>query len=215
MGSTTLEVILGAVIAIIITIVVEILHKPKLSLRIIDPLDVDYDKHPAEKARFLRLELSNKPLPKLFRWMQRNAAFQCHGTIEFFHLDGQSVYGKSMPIRWSSTPEPVSIPIVIENKVIQFIDPSKLNMSSRIDIYPAETELLDVTAKFDDEADCYGWTNENYFSEPAWRNPNWKLQSGRYNVRVKIFTAGEKHFKDFRLINDVSRNFFRLEEIDN
>lgn len=212
MSTTILEVVLGAVVAIMITVWVESLRKPRLSLEIGKPSDIAYDKRPAKNARFLGLELANKPLPKIFRWLQRGAALQCHGMIEFYHLDGQNVFGRSMPIRWSGSPEPAPMLISAGEQRIILTDPARFTLAPRIDVYPGESERLDISAKFDDEADCYGWSNENYFSNPIWRSPNWKLPSGRFLVKVTIFTAGEKFSGLFRLINDVPRKDFRIEK---
>jgi hypothetical protein len=211
MSATILEVVLGAIVAIVITIWVESLRKPKLTLEIGKPSDIAYVNRPARNARFLGIELINKPLPKLFRWLQRNAAVQCHGTIEFYHLDGQNVFGRSMPIRWSGSPEPVPMLISVGVQRILLSDPARFTLTPRIDVYPGESERLDISAKFDDENECYGWSNENYFSNPVWRNSNWRLSSGRYLVKVTIVSAGEKFSGLFRLVNDVPRRDFRLE----
>jgi hypothetical protein len=86
-------------------------------------------------------------------------------------------------------------------------------LTSRIDVPPGETQRLDVAARFDAEDECYGWNNESYFSDPIWRNPEWRLNAGRYLVKVTIISAGDKCIGLFRLINDVSRLDFRLEAI--
>ena len=213
MGTTLLEVVLGAIVAIVITIWVESLRKPKLSLSIGKPTDLAYHDRPApaKDARFLGFELTNSALPKLFRWLQRNAALQCHGTIEFYHLDGQNVFGRSMPIRWSGSPEPVPMVIAVGEQRIFISDPVRFTLAPRVDVYPGESERLDVATKFDNENDCYGWSNESYFSDPVWRNQNWKLIPGRYLVKVTIVSAGEKISSVFRLINDVPRKDFRIE----
>jgi hypothetical protein len=211
MGSTVLEVVLGAIIAIVITIWVESLRKPRLSLGIIPYKDVSYSNRPASSARFLYLELKNEPLPRLFRWMSRNPALQCHGTITFHHLDGQNIFGRAMPIRWSGSPEPVGMPIKIEDIQLLIFDPSRYTLTPRMDVYPGESETLDVAARFDEEEECYGWSNENYFSDPIWRNPDWRLPRGRYLVKVVVETAGEKITGIYRLIGDVRRQDFRLE----
>jgi hypothetical protein len=211
MGSTVLEVVLGAIIAIVITIWVESLRKPRLSLGIIPYKDVSYSNRPASSARFLYLELKNEPLPRLFRWMSRNPALQCHGTITFHHLDGQNIFGRAMPIRWSGSPEPVGMPIKIEDIQLLIFDPSRYTLTPRMDVYPGESETLDVAARFDEEEECYGWSNENYFSDPIWRNPDWRLPGGRYLVKVVVETAGEKITGIYRLIGDVRRQDFRLE----
>jgi hypothetical protein len=143
--------------------------------------------------------------------MSRQAAIQCHGTITFHHLDGQNIFGRAMSVRWSGSPEPTPIYLEIEGKRIAIIDPTKFTLVSRTDVYPGEAEVLDVAARFDNENDCYGWSNENYFSNPIWRNPNWKLPQGRYLVNVTVVSSGEKCAGIFRLINDVPQQDFRIE----
>lgn len=209
MGSTVLEVALGAVVAILITIFVENLRKPKLQVILALPADIEYHNHPAHNARFLGVKVVNKPLPLLARWMSRNTALQCHADISFHHLDGQNVFGRTMQGRWSGSPEPAPIRVRIGLQVAVISDPSRL--TDRIDIPPGEAQRLDVAARFDTENECYGWNNDSYFSDPVWRNPGWRLNAGRYLVRVTIISAGEKCVDQFRLINDVPRNGFRIE----
>jgi len=209
MGLTILEVALGAVVAILITILVENLRKPKLALKVEQPTDVDYQDHPAQHARFLSLELVNRPLPRWARWMSRNTALQCHGEITFYHLDGQNVFGRAMIGRWSASPEPAPISFRIGNQLVLITDPSKL--TNRIDVPPKESQHINIASRFDSENECYGWNNESYFSDPIWRNPAWRLNSGRYLVKVTIICAGEKCIGIFRLVNDVPRNDFRIE----
>ena len=90
MGTTIFEVVLGAIVAILITILVENLRKPKLQLGIdSSPTDMEYQNRPARYARFLSVKLVNTPLPQWARWMSRSTALQCHGEITFHHLDGR------------------------------------------------------------------------------------------------------------------------------
>lgn len=211
MGLTIVGVVLGAIIAILITIWLENLRKPRLEIRIAPPADAQYQGRPATNARFVGLELTNRPLPRWARWMSRNAAIQCHGTITFHHLDGQNVFGRAMPLRWSGSPEPIAMRLVAGDKHIFIADPARFTLTPRIDVYPGEAERLDVASRFDNEDECYGWSNESYFSDPAWRNPDWKLPSGRYLVKVTAISAGEKCIGIFRLINDVGQQDFRIE----
>jgi hypothetical protein len=214
MGQTVIEVVLGAIVAIVITIVIENLRKPKLVLEIEKPTDADYrdrQNYPVGIARYLCLNLINKPLPRWARWMTRNPALQCHGQITFHHLDGQNVFGRSMPIRWSGSPEPIALPLVIDGKQSSIFDPSRYSMEPCMDVHPHEAERLDIVARFDNEDFCYGWSNESYFSVPLWKNNNWKMFSNRYLVRVTIKTSGEKCVGFFRIVNDVPQNAFRLE----
>jgi hypothetical protein len=206
-----LEIALGAVIAILITIWVESLRKPKLELRIAEPSDQVYENRPATNARFLGVNIINKPMLRGTKWMLREAALHCHGTITFYNLDGQRYYGRSMPIRWSGSPEPVGIPIQVGDTQLLILDPARITLHSIIDVYPGESERLDVATKFDEEIDCFGWNNEAYFSEPVWRNNNWRLPAGRYLVKIEVVSSGQKCTGVFRLINNVSRPDFRLE----
>ena len=213
MKGIALEVIFGAVVAILITIIVENVRKPKLEIKLAEHHDnAHLQNRPAKSVRFLAVDLLNKPLPWLFRWMSRSAALQSHGSISFHHLDGQNVFGRSMPIRWSGSPEPVPIHLQIDNTRVLIADPARLSLISRMDVYPGEKQRLDVSAKFDDEKECYGWSNESYFSDPAWRNPDWKIPYGRYLVKVTVISSGEKVSGIYRLINDVAQLDFRLEE---
>jgi hypothetical protein len=212
-GATMVQLIVGALIAIVITITVENLRRPELELSIErPPRDGTYQHAPAVNMRSLRVRLVNKPLPNWARWMVRAPALQCRGEITFHHLDKQDVFGRAMAGRWCSSPEPVPIQgVTSHGEQFQIFDLARLTAESRIDVYPGESELLDIAVRLDEDADCYGWNNDSYFCNPIWRNPNWKLQPGRYLVKVGIFSSGQKCTGTFRLINDVRRTDFRLE----
>ena len=202
-----ISVIFGAVVAIITTIIVENLRRPRLIINIAKPTDNDYPQdHPAKHARFLCLEVKNKPLTKLTRWMSRNTAVQCHGTISYHHLDGQNICKRSMMTRWSESPEPTGFPIIHEGKTFFYLDLSK--MTNKLDIPPGEIGRFDVAVRFDEESECYGWNNDSYFSQPIWRNPDWKLPPGRYLVKITIYSAGEKCVQVFRMIKRCSNKRF-------
>ncbi|MCL5961247.1 MAG: hypothetical protein M1358_18390 [Chloroflexi bacterium] len=209
---TAIGIILGGIITILTTISVENLRKRRLALQIGSPADGNYQNRPARKARFLHVKVLNKSLPWWAKWMSRSAAIQCHGTISFHHLDdGQDVFGRAMAIRWSGSPEPVPSIINIDGRQGFLIDPSRFAIEQRWDIFPGESTDIDVASRFDDEEECYGWSNENYLIEPQWRNPRWKLSRGRYLVKITVVSAGERCTEVFRLINDVPQDAFRLE----
>ena len=167
---------------------------------------------PARNARYLRLKLSNEPLPPGARWMQRAAVLQCRGEVTFHHLnDGQDLFGRAMAVRWSNSPQPIASQVLDANGIAQFqiLDFTRMAAESRVDVYPGEGEILDVAARFDDEADCYGWNNDAYFHN--WRNPDWRLSRERYLVKVVITSSGQKCTGVFRLVNDADRRTdFRL-----
>ncbi|MCG7853467.1 MAG: hypothetical protein MIO92_13180 [Methanosarcinaceae archaeon] len=212
MGLTILGAIIGALIAGFITILIETLRKPCLDLQIIDPVDMAFQNQPASLMRALRVKLTNKPLPGWIRWMYRNPASQCHGNISFHHLDGQNVFGRSMILRWAGAPEPNPLEIQIGNERGLVFDPVRITHLQKMDIYPSESADIDMAVRLDNEVECYGWSNESYFSNPPWRPSNWRLNQGRYIVQVSILSSGETISKLFRLINDVEQQDFRLEE---
>lgn len=72
-----------------------------------------------------------------------------------------------------------------------------------MDVQPGESEIFDVAAKLDNEEECYGWSNESYFSEPIWRNPNWQIPRGRYLIKATVVSASQKVTEILRLINDM------------
>lgn len=212
MGFTILGAIIGAIIAGFITIWFETLRKPELRLELLDPVDMQFENQPANLMRAIRVKLTNIPLPGWIRWMYRNPALQCHGSIVFYHLDGQNVFGRSMVFRWAAAPEPNPMEIVIGNERGLVYDPVRITNLQKMDIYPGESADIDIAVRLDNDTECYGWSNESYSSEPLWRPPRWRLDSDRYLVKVVVLSSGEMISKLFRLINNVERPDFRLIE---
>jgi hypothetical protein len=207
---------IGGIISILITIWVEWLRKPRLEFAISANLDLDLgSKSPAQQGQFPLLVLHNKSLPKLLRWLQRNAAMQCRGLISFYHLDGQKIFAHPMLMRWSASPEPLPMQGFLYDgakvKKMEIFDLSKYSLEEYTDVYPGESPTIDIAAKFDDDKECFGWNNEAYFSKPKWRNPSYKLDEGVYLIKVEVISSGEKCMKLFRLINEGTRKDFRIE----
>ena len=203
--------IFGAIIAISTTICIEYLRRPHLKLSIGPPEEDDYDDRPAKHKRAIRLKVENLPLQKWAIWMLRNPALQCGGYITFHHIDGQNVFGRSMVIRWPDSPQPIPSTFHFDGKKGYIVDPTRLTLEQRIDVFPGECANIDVACRYDNDEECYGWNNESYFSDPLWRNPSWKLSKGRYLVYISIISSGQKCTGLFRLINDVGIKDFRLE----
>jgi hypothetical protein len=219
--SSLIEVVLGAIIAIGMTILLERLRRPKLEIQLVTPAttgDREFKGKQAEKVRFLYLKLVNK---KLRRWgrpfVTRSPALECHGHITFHHRDdGKAVFDRTMQIRWPQGGDP-TLPLVtpdgyfvVDGKPVVMFDPQRLGLATRVNISPGESQKFDVVARFDDEDECYGWSNDSYIE--GWRNPDWKLDKGRYLVKVTIFSAGEECSGTFYLNNEVGQKDFRLEE---
>jgi hypothetical protein len=147
--------------------------------------------------------------------MMRSPALQARGVITFHRYgDGQDIFGRPMAGRWASGLQPTAIPIVnTSTRAIEFqiLDPQMAGAGSRVDIYPGESEVLDVAVRVENDQECYGFNNEMYFIPTFGRNPDWKLGAERFLAKIEIVSSGQKCVDVFRLINDVPRNSFRLE----
>jgi hypothetical protein len=211
---TAIGIVVGAIVAIIITITVETLRRPKLRMRLAPAQEVQYSLgSPASAGKYLHADLVNEPLPWLFRWLSRDPALQCRGTVTFHNLDGGRYFAASMPIRFSRSPQPVPLQIAGNNGFTAvLIDPDRMSLESRVDVHAGESTPFDIAVKFDSDVDCYGWSNQNYFCDPQWRHPDWKLPPGRYLVGATIQSSGVKCSGVFRLLNQGSTNDFRLEK---
>jgi hypothetical protein len=166
--------------------------------------------------RSLRIQVSNPPVGGLAGWfVLRSPALQCRGMIAFHRLnDGSNIFdGKAMPGRWASAPQPTPIPVLDRNgqHTLTIYDPDRTGAGSRVDIYPGESEVLDVVVRVENDDECYGWTTEPYFLKPLGRNPNWKLPLECFLSRVVITSSGRKCEGVFRVINDGPPITFRLE----
>jgi hypothetical protein len=212
MFSSAIGAFIGALLTLVISVYIEYQRKPKLYFEIEDPpIDNKYPSAPAREARFLRVTLYNREMPKWLRWLGRNAAMHCGGHIQFYHIDnGAPVFSRSMPIRWAGSDEPLSFQALPNGQLAQLFDPAKYNAAFYRNCFPGSKETIDVASRFDNDDECYGWCNENYLPDKGWRNPDWKLPKGRYIVRVTIISAGEKVSDFFQIENSVAKQHFRL-----
>jgi hypothetical protein len=205
---------LGALLSLFISIYIEYQRKPKLYFTIEDPPnDASYSNAQAQKARFLRVQLWNRAMPKFLNWLNREAALHCNGDIQFHHIDdGATIFSRAMPIRWSGSDEPISFQVLQDGRVAQIFDPGKYSAAARRNCYAGSKETIDVVARFDNDEDCYGWSNENYVPGKGWRNDDWKLPKGRFFVTVTVYSSGEKVVGAFKLENSIGRKDFRLSQ---
>lgn len=209
---TAFGAFLGALLSLFASIAIEDQRKPKLSLSIeMPPRDqTNPPEAPARHSKFLRVFVTNRPVPKLLSWLGRSAAYQCTGNVQFHHLDdGAPVFSRAMPVRWSGSEEPISYQAAPQGAgFLQVFDPAKYNAAFRRDCFPGQPELVDVAARFDNDEDCFGWSNESYLK--GWRNPEFRLPKGRYLVLVTIRSSGENVSGVFKLENSVGIEHFRL-----
>ncbi len=210
--SVFLSWVLGGITTILVALWVEHMRRPRLRLTLPDPHDRQYVGRHARQARYLCVAVSNAAPIRLTG--QRNAAQQCRARITFHRIDGTNIFGRALTARWDSSPEPVPIQGLIEGgQKIQILDPGRFEAVPQMDIVPGQEPIsFAVTARFDDEPECYGWSNESYFSNPPWRHPDWRLGAGSYLVEVTVLGGGEKVSKVYRLHNDCPQSSFRLEQ---
>jgi hypothetical protein len=87
--------------------------------------------------------------------------------------------------RWSSSPE---LPFIPAQAVLKLFHPDPVTIPVN------EKETLDVIAKYENEKEAYGWNNEAYFNN--WRTPNYKLERGKYRVKISIATQNGVTFAE-------------------
>ena len=210
--------LLSTAFATVVIYRIERTRRPKIRIEIEEPLDhTGYPEGaPARKARYLVLNVINEPLKPCWRWLGRDVALKCTATVAFHRLDGQNVFGRSFACRWSASDEPGVAKLetvgLIGKEPIQLFRTPRISKEPEIDIYPGSREELAIAARFDEDTEAYGWSNANYLSNPAWRNPESKLPLGRYLTRVTIRCPNaQEAWALYRIINDVSVNAFRLE----
>ena len=205
--------LMGGLIAALVTTSVEYLRRPHLALSIHPAVSIPTAFAP-DGLRSLRVAVTNKPLPLWLSWMLREPALQCRGAVIFRHLENQQdIFGRPMDARWANTPLPVPIPVVgPEGQNFHIVDAARLASGSRIDIYPGETELLDIAVRIGSDDDGYGWNNEAYF-EPSvnGRNPRWRLAYRQCLVEVIVTSSGQTRSGVFLLVNHANLKDFRLE----
>jgi hypothetical protein len=213
--TTIIAIVFGGILNMVVAVWAEHRRQAALTLEIEEPAEADLLTPGGSLGRFrsLKVRASNTPSGWLGRWM-RSPALQCRATITFHRvLDGTRIFDRPMDARWADSLQPIPIPAVDTTGNIAFYlqDSQRLAAGSRVNIYPGESEPLDIVVRFDNDVDCYGWNNETYFRQPLGRNPDWRLGSEVFLVKVTITSTGRKCEGVFRLINDVPYNAFRLD----
>jgi hypothetical protein len=212
--STTIGAFLGASLSFFANIFIEYKRKPKLCFEIEEPpndFTFNIKSAPAKNARFLRVKLINKSMPKWLKWLDRNTAKQCSGDIQFYHLEDYiPVFSKPMPIRWAEAEEPITTHILANGQSSQQFDYTKYNTAFRRDCFLGKSELIDIVVRFDDDNNCYGWTNDNYMPSKGWRNTDWEIPKGRYLIKLNVYSSGETASAVWQLENSTSQKHFRL-----
>jgi hypothetical protein len=184
-----------------------LISRPRVVLSIAKPVVLEVvGEASQEEFRSLRVNVANEA-----RWWTLLApAVACRGHINFYSHDGHDLFGKPMVARWANSPAPASTVVQSLRGPIRVLDMNKFNRESRLDIYPGDSEPLDIVARLGDDDVCYGFTNESYLYRND-RHPELKLDKGVFLVRVTLSVSGQPRDRYFRLHNDSHRGSLRLE----
>ncbi|MFZ2146671.1 MAG: hypothetical protein WAV28_05565 [Sedimentisphaerales bacterium] len=71
---------------------------------------------------------------------------------------------------------------------------SKLFHPDPVTIPVNEQEYLDIIIKNENDKEAYGWNNEAYFHK--WRTPHYKIDRGKYKVKVTVNTQNGVSFTE-------------------
>jgi hypothetical protein len=204
--------LVGAIIGgALVSIWVEWCRRPRLHISIRDPVDWQFQFSDPQKesvpARTLQLIVGNAPSQG---WIIRHTAQRCRALVTFHRANGGSNFFHGKPPvegRWASTPEPATVVVGTTPNGQPIVYSSGYTLYA--DIYPGESELLDVVIRYGDETDCYVWNNDTY-KYPDAHNPNWKVTGGTYLIKVTVISSGGRESRAFQLMNDGARLNFHL-----
>jgi hypothetical protein len=181
---------IGSIPALFFALWVDKQRMPKLEIIASEEAnaDVTYQQpnlHAGERWKFFRVAVKNKPFMRPFSWIPRQTAENCRAKIEFSKI-GTAQLGFSMSGRWASSPELPFIPS--SEKVLRLLYPDPVTIPIN------EAENLDVITKYENDKEAYGWNNEAYFNN--WRTPKFKLDRGKYAVKISIATQNGVTFAE-------------------
>lgn len=180
---------IGSIPALLFALWVDKQRMPKLKITASGEANADVayqspNLHAGERWKFFRVNVENKPFPRPFSWITRQTAENCRAKIQFSKVGAEQT-GFSMLGRWASSPE---LPFIPSEAVLKLLYPDPVTIPVN------EAENLDVIAKNEKDKEAYGWNNEAYFNN--WRTPKFKLERGKYTVKISIATQNGVTFTE-------------------
>jgi hypothetical protein len=198
------QMVLGAVISGFVAVLLDWLKRPKLRISIDESRltlrTVDADGSILENYAAVRVVIANTR--RWPRWWPRQTLIRTSALITFHDAQtGADLFNRKMRGRWASLPQPEVVVLVGEKKML-WPDPALIASVPEIDIPWGEMEPLDIAARFQDDSDAYGWSNDSYYDQQKrYRAERWRLPSDRCLVRVVVQGSGERCTTVFRLVN--------------
>ena len=202
-SSSATQMILGAIVSAIVTIILDWAKRPKLDIQVyVLPNRVkQYGLKREVLAEYnaVLVEVCNrKRWPKFW---PRQTAVSVSAQISFHDTSScqNLLDNRAMRGRWASQPQPETVVVTGEEKRLSN-DPSLVSVHPSIDIAWGESEQLDIACRFIGDDCAYGFSNENYYDEDGlYRAKRWKITAPICLVRVEVRSTGERAIEVFRL----------------
>jgi hypothetical protein len=190
---------IGSIPALLFALWVDKRRMPKLEITASEEANSDNtytlpNLHAGERWKFFRVTVKNKPFTRIFSWIPRQTAENCRGKIEFSKIGTEELPPSmlrrlpfSMLGRWISSPE-LSY-LSKSSAILKILQPDPVTIPIN-----EKGEILDVITKCENDKEAYGWNNEAYFNN--WRTPHYKLEGGKYAVKISIATQNGVTFAE-------------------
>lgn len=183
--------LIASLIAVYCTLWIENLKLPKLEIEI-DESDRNAN-YENESWLFYKIIVTNLPTKFLPKLIKRQTAENCHAFIKFYQ---NNIPLFSINGRWSSTPQLPEMPIDQWKVIAAYQQP--------ISIFSGKYEKLDIITKCASDLESYAFNNSSYLH--SWKNENYKLEPGEYQIQVDIYPQnGPLHIFKLKLyVSDIN-----------
>lgn len=148
---------------------------------------------------FYHLKVRNMP-PILGLLPSRKPAWSCKVSIELMSEDGICLLDEPIIGKWTSQPEPL-LPVNDRGNIQYVIDPAGVIYARKIDIYSHDDQRFSVALKYENNSECYLFSNESYSYPPNWQNPGWRLGPGDHKLRITVYYERGHQTRNFILSN--------------
>ena len=203
--------LIAGVVGIVIVLVLERQRRPQLSMKIGEVAGLPANDPLGRKhCRWPVIEVHNRRIPRWLSWVyDGDPALACRAWISFHNpVDGGRIFAQEMPARWNEADQPRVVPFPgSDGKVFTVLQ----GIQYAIDIPTGESVGIAPVYRAKDSESCYGWNNESYLHN--FEHPAWKLDKGRYIVRVRVVAGGREFIDAFRVVNDAPFEDFRIEPV--
>jgi hypothetical protein len=147
---------------------------------------------------FATVEIHNKPLPPRVAWLiSRETALDCTAEVEF-RRRGELVVGP-VAARWNDRLEPLRLQPAGEGTTwFAVYAPELVPETERRDLPPSTRGSSVAVAILRDDGTASAWGARSYGFRD-WRNPEWELSRGEYEVTIRVAFADHSAESTYRL----------------